>query len=134
LLSNQCQKFAVYQLLPAVFHLEMTEDHTLSWAQVLEVHKTQQAVNFVGEKIASIICSPTQNKFVSEQEIIFSIPARKQYLKLIGNLKARISDNGPIHIFVKRDKNIWADAGFFSLISFDEDEIQTDFTLQKIES
>lgn len=111
----------------------MTKNQTISWADVIAVHKTQQAVNFVDEKISSIICSPTQNKFVSENKVVFSIPARKHYLKLIGNMKLRISDNGPIHLFVKKDKNIWTDAGFFKLISFEEGSVETDFTLQKIE-
>jgi hypothetical protein len=109
----------------------MTTIQTISWAQVLKVHKTQQAVNFVDERISSIICSPTQNKFVSEDKIIFSIPVRKHYLKLISNMKLRISDNGPIHLFIKKDKNIWTDAGFFKLISFEEGLVETDFILQK---
>lgn len=111
----------------------MTKNQTISWADVLKVHKTQQAVNFVDEKISSIICSPTQNKFVSDNKVVFSIPARKHYLKLISNMRLRISDNGPIHLFVKKDKNIWTDAGFFKLISFEEGQVETDFTLQKIE-
>ena len=84
----------------------MTKNQTMSCADVLAVHKTQQAVNLIDQKIASIICSPMQNKFVSENKVVFYIPVRKLYLKLIGNTKLRIFDNGPIHLFVKKDKNI----------------------------
>ena len=109
----------------------MSTANTITWAQVQEVHRTQQAVNFVGEKIASIICSPAQNKFVSETRIVYSIPNRKQYLKLIEGMKSLISSNGPINIFVKKDKNIWVDAGYFNLISFEGGVDQTDFILEK---
>jgi len=109
----------------------MSSANTITWAQVQEVHRTQQAVNFVGEKIASIICSPSQNKFVSDTRIVYSIPNRKQYLKLIEGMKSLISSNGPINIFVKKDKNIWIDAGYFNLISFEGGVDQTDFILEK---
>jgi hypothetical protein len=109
----------------------MLSTKTITWAQVLEVHRTQQAVNFVGEKIASIICSPTQNKFVSDEKIVYSIPKRKQYLKLIEGMKSLISTNGPINIFVKKDKNIWIDAGYFNLISFEDETDHIDFILEK---
>jgi hypothetical protein len=112
----------------------MTTNQTISWAEVLKVHKTQQAVNFIDERIASIICSPMQNKFVSDDKVIFSIPTRKHYLKLVSNMKLRISDNGPIHLFIKKEKNIWTDAGFFKLISFEEALVETNFLLQKIVS
>lgn len=109
----------------------MQSNKTITWTQVLAVHKTQQAVNFVDSKIASIICSPSQNKFVSDNKIVYSIPVRKHYLKLIKTMKACIKDNGPIQIFVKKDKNIWEDAGFFKLISSEDFPEQTDFILQK---
>jgi len=109
----------------------MEHKKTITWADVLEVHKTQQAVNFVASQIVSIICSPSQNKFVSENKIIYSIPKRKHYLNLIENMKACVNNNAPIHIFVKKDKNIWEDAGFFLLIAIDDLPAQTDFVLQK---
>ena len=109
----------------------MSSGNTITWAQVLEVHKTQQAVNFVGEKISSIICSPTQNRFVSDTRIVFSIPRRKQYLKLTEGMKSLIAINGPINIFVKKDKNVWIEAGYFNLTSFEEGTNQTDFILEK---
>jgi hypothetical protein len=104
---------------------------TITWAQVLEIHRSQTAVYFVDKKIASIICSPYQNKLVSDTKIVYSIPKRKHYLKLIEEIKSLIATNGPIKIFVKQDKNVWVDAGQFNLISYDEDESQTDFTLEK---
>ena len=109
----------------------MLTTNTITWAQVMEIHRTQQAVNFVDEKISSIICSPSQNKFVSDTRIVYSIPNRKQYLKLIEGMKSLIAMNGPIKIFVKKDKNIWIDAGYFNLISFENGSEQTDFILEK---
>ena len=104
---------------------------TMTWAQVLEIHRSQTAVYFVDKKITSIICSPYQNKLVSDTKIVYSIPKRKHYLKLIEEIKSLISTNGPIKIFVKKDKNVWVYAGHFNLISYDESEAQTDFTLEK---
>ena len=104
---------------------------TMTWAQVLEIHRSQTAVYFVDKKITSIICSPYQNKLVSDTKIVYSIPKRKHYLKLIEEIKSLIATNGPIKIFVKQDKNVWVDAGHFSLISYDEGEAQTDFVLVK---
>ena len=109
----------------------MSSDNTITWAQVLEFHRTQQAVNFVDEKISSIICSPTQNRFISDTRIVFSIPKRKQYLKLTEGMKSLVLINGPINIFVKKDKNIWIEAGYFNLMSFEEGAEQTDFILEK---
>lgn len=109
----------------------MENKQTITWSDVLAVHKKQQAVNFVGSQIVSIICSPSQNKLVSENKIIYSIPNRKQYLNLIANMKTCIATNGPIRIFVKKDKNIWEDAGFFKLIASDDFLEQIDFVLQK---
>ena len=103
----------------------------MTWAQVLEIHRSQTAVYFVEKKIASIICSPYQNKLVSDTKIVYSIPKRKHYLKLIEEIKSLIATNGPIKIFVKRDKNVWIDAGHFNLISYEEGEAQTDFILEK---
>jgi hypothetical protein len=51
---------------------------TITWSEVLKKHKTQTAVQFVENKIVSIICSPEQNQIVSDEEIIFSIPNKKQ--------------------------------------------------------
>lgn len=104
---------------------------TMTWAQVLEIHRSQTAVYFVDKAIASIICSPHQNKLVSDTKIVYSIPKRKHYLKLIEEIKSLIATNGPIKIFVKKDKNVWIDAGHFNLIAFDESEAQTDFILEK---
>jgi hypothetical protein len=103
----------------------------MTWAQVLEIHRSQTAVYFVEKKIASIICSPYQNKLVSDTKIVYSIPKRKHYLKLIEEIKSLIAINGPIKIFVKQDKNVWIDAGHFNLISYEEGEAQTDFILEK---
>ena len=109
----------------------MPTTNTMTWAQVLEIHRSQTAVYFVDKRIASIICSPYQNKLVSDSKIVYSIPKRKHYLKLIEEIKSLIATNGPIKIFVKKDKNVWFDSGHFKLISFDESEAQTDFILEK---
>jgi len=104
---------------------------TMTWAQVLEIHRSQTAVYFVDKKIASILCSPFQNKLVSDSKIVYSIPKRKHYLKLTEEVKSLIAINGPIKIFVKQDKNVWVDAGHFQLISFEEAASETNFILEK---
>jgi hypothetical protein len=106
-------------------------EKTITWADVMKIHKTQTAVQFQGQKIASIICSPEQNKLVNEQQIIYTIPNKKQYLKLISEMKLYIADNSPVNFFIKKDKNVWTDAGFYKLNSCFESDASTDFLFEK---
>ena len=104
---------------------------TIAWSEVLKKHKTQTAVQFVENKIVSIICSPEQNQIVSDEEIIFSIPNKKQYFKTIAAMQNCAGSNPDINVFIKRDKNVWIDAGFYRLMSFVTTENRIDFALKK---
>ena len=104
---------------------------TIAWSEVLKKHKTQTAVQFVENKIVSIICSPEQNQKVSDEEIIFSIPNKKQYFKTIAAMQKCVGSNPDINVFIKRDKNVWIDAGFYRLIAFVTNESRIDFAFQK---
>ena len=104
---------------------------TIAWSEVLKQHKTQTAVQFVENKIVSIICSPEQNQIIGEDKIIFSIPNKKQYFKTIAAMQNCVESNPGINVFIKKDKNIWIDAGFYKLVSFVSTESHIDFALQK---
>ena len=106
-------------------------DKTISWAEVLKTHRTQTAVQFQSNKVFSIICSPEQNKLVGERKIVYSIPNNKQYLKLIAEMKPCIGSTDPVNFFIKKDKNVWIDAGFYNLISFIESDSHIDFVFEK---
>jgi hypothetical protein len=104
---------------------------TIAWSEVLKKHKTQTAVQFVENKIVSIICSPEQNQIISDEKIIFSIPNKKQYFKTIVAMQNCVGSNPDINVFIKRDKNVWIDSGSYRLISFITTENRIDFTFQK---
>ena len=104
---------------------------TIAWSEVLKKHKTQTAVQFVENKIVSIICSPEQNQIIGEDKIIFSIPNKKQYFKTIAAMQNCVKSNPDINVFIKKDKNVWIDAGFYTLVSFISTESHIDFAFQK---
>ena len=68
--------------------------------------------------MVSIICSPEQNQIIGEDKIIFSIPNKKQYFKTIAAMQNCVESNPDINVFIKKDKNVWIDAGFYKLVSF----------------
>jgi len=105
--------------------------HTIAWSEVLKKHKTQTAVQFSENQIVSIICSPEQNQIIGDDKIIFSIPNKKQYFKTIAAMQNCVGTNPDINVFIKRDKNVWIDAGFYKLVSFIKNDSQVDFAFQK---
>ena len=75
---------------------------TIAWSEVLKKHKTQTAVQFVENKIISIICSPEQNQIIGEDKIIFSMPNKKQYFKTIAAMQNCVESNPDINVFIKK--------------------------------
>ena len=86
----------------------------LTWQEVLQTHKQQTAVRMIDEKLLSIICSPNKNIITSQTEIVYSIPNRKFYEKIIEKMKQCIKKK-PAQIFIKLNKNAWINSGFFIL-------------------
>jgi hypothetical protein len=106
-------------------------EKTISWAEVLKIHRTQTAVQVQDKKVVSIICAPEQNKLVNEQQIIYTIPNKKQYFKLIAQMKPCIGGNDPVVFFIKKEKNDWINAGFYKLNSCSENDSSADFVFEK---
>ena len=42
-----------------------------------------------------------------------------------------VGSNPEINVFIKKDKNVWIDAGFYKLVSFIKTDSQVDFAFQK---
>jgi hypothetical protein len=110
--------------------MEEITQKILTWQEVLHTHKQQTAVRMIDEKLLSIICSPKQNKILNRTEIIYSIPNRKHYEKISEKMKQSVKKE-LVQIFIKLNKNAWINSGFYHLVSYEVNQVTTDFLFKK---